>query len=393
MAAIACGKDNGTDGGNTPAETDANGIESVLIREKGKGGEFAKEINITIPLVEVSTSLEVKVTPESAADKLSFSSENEKVARVTRQGNIYLRGEGSTKINVSAGEPAVVYATANITITGKSDPGSSDDPGPVEKTVLGKDHWYFYCVVCDDFEPIAQSSAHSGVDEFATWYPWDTNIVLMEDTGDTYSNLEGPYDNQDFYPYMYDLPADTFFLMDEPGGPGTGLWFSPDPDTPYSGSGDDTFGSGTIELSFENDLYVSETYRPKGRFRGLVGWIDELQMDLRHENGSWSRNILNGNGQASQTISAGEKFRLTIMWRYTADKAYLLRSRVEPDFTIFEASSSNSGIVKVLSNGVTDGYWKAELEAVKKGSADVTISSHISRGDKGTKRTVHLTVE
>ena len=395
LAVIGCGKDNGNGNGNNSSGVDANGIESVLIRQKGKGGEFAKEIDITIAKTEISTSIEVKVTPEDAKDKLAYSSEDEHVARVTKQGNIYLRGEGQTKINITAGEPATVYATVNLTVTGTSSPETSEDPSssPKEKIVLGKEHWFFYCAVCDDFESIAEKTEHSEADQFSTWIPYDNCIVLLEDIDDTSSYLEGPYENQDFYPYMYELGPDTYFEMDEPGGPGTGLWFYLDPATPYSGSGNDPFGDGQIELSYEDDTYISGPYRPKGRYRGLIGWIDELQVDIKHNNGEWYRNVLDGNGHGEDNITVGDELRFTIDWKDSKNSIYTWRSKAENGFVTFQMTSSNNNIARVMQQGVVEGYWTAKVECAKPGEADITIDSGISWGKKGSKRVIHLTID
>lgn len=400
LAVIGCGKDNGTQNGGDPV--DENGISSLLIREKGQT-EWASSINITL-VTGKTTSIEYQILPESSSElRPRFTSDDVLVARVTQQGSV-LGGSKkvgqSTTIRISVIDKE--YATATIHVVpeeaskdpdGSKDPETSEDPssGPKEKIVLDKSHWFFYCAVCDDFESIAEKTAHSGADEFSTWIPYDNCIVLLEDINDTTSYLEEPF--EDDYPYTYAVGPDTYFEMDEPGSVGTGIWFYLDPATPYSGSGNDPFGNGQLELSFENDEYISGPYRPKGRYRGLIGWIDELQVDIKHNNGEWFRNVLDGNGHGGDNITVGDELRFTIDWKDNKNNIYTWRSKAENGFVTFQMTSSNNNIARVMQQGVLEGFWTAKVECAKPGEADITIDSGISWGKKGSKRVIHLTID
>ena len=190
LAVVSCGKsDNGQgtgeNGKGNNTTVDANGVSSVLIREKGKG-EFAKEADITIKLSDITATIEVKTDPADAASKVSFESEDVLIVRVTKQGNLYARRAGTVNVKVSIGE--TVYATAKVTVVDDKTEENPVNPSD-EKIRLDNSHWFFYCAVCDDFEPIAEASAHSGKHEYSTWFPYESNIVLLEDISNTMSYL------------------------------------------------------------------------------------------------------------------------------------------------------------------------------------------------------------
>lgn len=392
----ACNKNGNND--NTPAKTtDENGVTSVLIREKDKG-DFAKEIDITIKLSDITSTIEVKADPAEAVSQITYESEDVLIVRVTRQGNLYARRAGSTKVNVKIGE--TVYATANVTIVdddSSKDPDTSTDPEG--KIRLDDSHWFYYCYVCDEFEPIAKAAKHSSAGHFPTWYPYLMNICLMEDVNDMWSYLSYE-DAEGNYTYSHTTGSDTYFRFDDEAG--DGVFFdlnsaAPYPDI-YNPSNPDPFCHGSLTLSFENERYVAGPFTCEAEYRGLVGWTDELGLYMEYKTTGKSRTILFQTNTVGISVSAGDRIVMSIMYPAFDSEGnyagrYVSRSAAEQDWPAFKASSGDNSIVKVEQQGVVDNFWQTTLECAKAGSADVEISGTYNSGKLGGKRIVQITVK
>ena len=385
----ACNKNGNND--NTPAKTtDENGVTSVLIREKDKG-DFAKEIDITIKLSDITSTIEVKTDPAEVVSQISYESEDVLIVRVTRQGNLYARRAGSTKVNVKIGE--TVYATANVTVVDEDaskDPEVSSDPsdGPKEKKVLDKYHWFFYCWVCDRFESIAKTTAHSAANQFATWAPSGLQIVLVEDPENPDGTLLYGYD--DFSSYSYASENSDSFEFEDPDWGGEGILFYLNPEAPYVNAASDPFVHSQLTLKYEDDDYVAEDYSANGSFRGLTGWMPQLEVNVRDiTQGKWHYQIFKGSTEASLTFSKGTDFRIALHWN---DGQYIDgRSKTEAEGTIFSFGTGGKGVAVSSEVGVDkEGYWNATVHCQKAGETDLTIASAESRGP--SRRVIHLTV-
>ena len=404
LAVVSCGKsDNGQSGtdqkGNeNNTNVDANGVSSVLIREKGKG-EFAKEADITIKLSDITATIEVKTDPADAASKIGFESEDVLIVRVTKQGNLYARRAGTTNVKVSIGE--TVYATAKITVVDDKTEENPVNPSD-EKIRLDNSHWFFYCVVCDEFEPIAEASAHSGKHEFSTWFPYEHNIVLMEDLSDLWSYL--PYqDDKGNYTYSYEIGADTYY-DDFDLDAGDGLFFDLDPTAPYPGEGKtDPFTRGSLTVSFENEKYIAGPYTCSGNYRGVIGWADELDLRVFTEASGSSTVPLFHVMETSGSVvtlhrSVGDKLTVRLVMPYEVDGQYqdcIGRAFVDPEYLSWfpRLKSSDESIVKIVSSGNQDGEWQLKLDCLKAGISDITIEGGYARGQLGNKRTLHLIIQ
>ena len=381
MILFSCGKNNENENSKDPTpgvEVDENGVSSILIREKGKGGDFAKEVDITIDIADITSTIEVKTDPADIASLIVFESEDVLIARVTKQGNLYARRVGSTKVNVKVGE--TVYATANVTITGEvSDP--SDEPS--EKIRLDDSHWFFWCAVCDEFEPIKEASRHSSAGHFATWYPCQMNIVLLEDINDDISYL-GFEDDEGNFTYSYEVGSDTYFDIEDPDA-GDGIIFWLDPSAPYTDlTSNDTFGRGSLTLSFENEKYIAGPYTCEAEYRGLTGTFPDLVFDVLRE-GKFMRKIW-PSADATMTLDKGVNFSLMLYWSAHDSEGkevgeYALRDFVEIDETWIYIKSDNENIVTVKQAGNSEGErWRADLECKGSGETDITV--------RGTFRTI-----
>lgn len=86
-------------------------IQSVLFRVQGSG-EWVKSLNFTLTERQVVT-LEMKIMPENATEKVTFKSDDTMIARVSRQGIITARSAGKTDIHLLVGseEMAVCHLT------------------------------------------------------------------------------------------------------------------------------------------------------------------------------------------------------------------------------------------------------------------------------------------
>ncbi|MBR1873153.1 MAG: hypothetical protein IJ795_08105 [Bacteroidales bacterium] len=395
LAVISCGKDNGSKDGNVPAGLDENGLSSLLIREKGKS-EFAKEIDITVGVKE-STFIEVKPDPETAAVTPRFESGESTIAYATQQGTVRGRKAGQTKITVSVN--GTVYATANVTVV---DGDNSSDPGPApsEKIRLDDSHWFFYCVCCDEYEPIKEASAHAAANHYATWYPYTMNIVLMEDTEDMWSYLAYE-DDEGNYTYSYTVGPDTYYKFEDEDC-GDGIFFDLDPTAPYpqiySSGVLDPFCHGSLTVSFENERYIAGPYTCDAQYRGLIGYTPEVDINIVDSNDySVIMRSLIHNNQTELHPRKGGVFKALVTWpafEGGAEKgSYAHRDFAETGYDYFYVTSSNPDVVSVESMGNAEGErWEATFKCNSVGSADLQFNSHVSQGVSSPVWTNHVNV-
>ena len=116
LAIIAGCSKNPSDGPSADPTSDTPGGASVKveIRVEGSGAQFASEISHSIRVREFS-QLEVRLTPEDSPAKITWETDNIDIARVSRNGTLTGRGEGTVDIHVLAdGKKAAV---CHLTVT------------------------------------------------------------------------------------------------------------------------------------------------------------------------------------------------------------------------------------------------------------------------------------
>ena len=115
LLAFSCSK-NPTDSSSDPSGDSQKETQDVKveIRVEEAGGEFASEISYSIRVRQTSY-LEVKLTPEDSPAKITYETGDISIARVSRNGTITGRGEGSTDIKVLS--DGAVKAVCHLTVT------------------------------------------------------------------------------------------------------------------------------------------------------------------------------------------------------------------------------------------------------------------------------------
>ena len=379
--AIACGKGGSDTDKPAGQNSDENGIASLTIREKGKG-EYAAEIDITVGVKE-SASIEYKVEPSSASIEPRFESKETSIAYATQQGTVRGRRAGKTQITLSVN--GKVYATANVTVVEPSDESQDPSAAPSEKIRLDDSHWYFYCLYCDEYEPIKEASEHAAANHYATWYPYSMNLVLMEDTEDMMSYLS--YEDYEGNPtYSYTVGPDTYYNFDD--GAGDGIFFDLDPSAPYpqiySTSVPDPFCHGSLTVSFENERYIAGPYTCEAQYRGLIGFTPEVDITLYAGSDVIVRSLIHNNKTEISPKKGGE-FSARVTWPAfdggEEKGLYAHRDFAETGYDYFYVTSSNPDVVSVESMGSSEGErWEASFKCNSVGAADLKFYSHITKG-------------